>query len=167
LPTTFPDLIVIHLTNITEGRFAKAVLSRKPLFVIDSSKMSMMADTGADKTNYEDAIEEFERPFGTGRGPEKAFQFEDVANWLGGVVGDGLGGGGRNGLGFGSRRADHHSRELALHPPPQDTVRTLRLSLEELFAGGVKRIHVNRKLRNGQSEPITRDFIFKAGSKSG
>ncbi|PLW34446.1 hypothetical protein PCANC_05652 [Puccinia coronata f. sp. avenae] len=129
--------------------------------------MSMMADTGADKTNYEDAIEEFERPFGTGRGPEKAFQFEDVANWLGGVVGDGLGGGGRNGLGFGSRRADHHSRELALHPPPQDTVRTLRLSLEELFAGGVKRIHVNRKLRNGQSEPITRDFIFKAGSKSG
>ncbi|PLW24921.1 hypothetical protein PCASD_25437 [Puccinia coronata f. sp. avenae] len=164
-----------------EGRFAKAVLPRKPLFGIDSSKMPEKGDKGADKKNHEDAEEQFERLFGTTfgsgeadrerarrRGLENAFQLDDMANALGGVFGDGqLGGGDRNGLGFGSRRADHHSRELALHPPPQDTVRTLRLSLEELFVGGVKRIHLNRKLRNGQSELITRDLTVKAGWKAG
>ncbi|PLW54817.1 hypothetical protein PCANC_05653 [Puccinia coronata f. sp. avenae] len=139
---------------------------------------------GDDRPSHKETKERFEKLFGktrsgegagerAGLGSKKEVRFDDMVDGHGGIHVDLGGTNGRPG-GSGDRRtagADHDSRDeparSSPRPPPQDTVKTLTLSLEELFLGGRKQLTLTRTLRNGRPEVVTRNLDVKAGWKAG
>jgi DnaJ family protein B protein 4 len=50
-------------------------------------------------------------------------------------------------------------------PPPGEIVRPLALSLEELYAGGTKKLKITRHMRNGTQEERVLEVAYKPGWK--
>lgn len=82
---------------------------------------------------------------------------------MGGMGGmPGMGGGMPGGFGAGMDGGMGSSKP----PPPEEVVKTLGLTLEELYKGGTKRMRLQRRLRNGTQEPKELEVVYKPGWKS-
>lgn len=74
-------------------------------------------------------------------------------------MGGGFGGGMPGGFGEGGGASS------APPPPPGEIVRPLALTLEELYAGGTKKLKITRHMRNGGQEERVLEVAYKPGWK--
>ena len=81
---------------------------------------------------------------------------------MGGMGGmPGMGGMGGMPGGFGGEPSG------AAPPPPEEVIKTLALTLEELYKGGTKRLKLTRHMRNGGQEEKILEVAYKPGWKKG
>jgi DnaJ family protein B protein 4 len=73
-------------------------------------------------------------------------------------MGGGFGGGMPGGFGEGAGAS-------SAPPPPGEIVRPLALTLEELYAGGTKKLKITRHMRNGSQEERVLEVAYKPGWK--
>lgn len=83
-----------------------------------------------------------------------------------------MGGGGMPGMGgmgggMGGMPGGFGGEPQAAPPPPGEVIKTLSLSLEELYKGGTKRLKLTRHMRNGSQEEKILEVAYKAGWKAG
>jgi len=93
-----------------------------------------------------------------------AMNLDDVMGGMGGM--GGMPGGFASAFGAGSRPTNGR------HSPdddkiPDDVIKPLELSLEELYKGTVKRLRITRKLRDGRSAEKIHEVNVKPGWKAG
>lgn len=64
-------------------------------------------------------------------------------------------------------RHQHRQRPPSPHSPPSEITRPLKVSLQELYSGSVKRLKVGRRLLNGTTEDKVLEIQIHPGWKSG
>jgi DnaJ family protein B protein 4 len=78
----------------------------------------------------------------------------------------GMGGGGfPGGMPGGFGGMDSPGGGSSAPPPPGEIIRPLALTLEELYAGGTKRLKITRHMRNGSQEERVLEVVYKPGWK--
>lgn len=109
--------------------------------------------------------------FGGLGGMHGASMFDDDDMMGGGSPFSAFGGGmpsqmpGGMGMGGGPRR--HQTQPPPKSTAPSETVRPLKLSLEELYAGATKRMKVSRRNFNGSTEEKVLEIVVQPGWKEG
>jgi len=71
------------------------------------------------------------------------------------------------GMGAGASSRRHHTQPPPKRPAPSETVRPLKLSLEELYAGTTKRMKVSRRNFDGTTEEKVLEIAVQPGWKEG
>ncbi|KAG0150426.1 hypothetical protein CROQUDRAFT_652336 [Cronartium quercuum f. sp. fusiforme G11] len=85
----------------------------------------------------------------------------------GGMSDDFFGGGSSMPGSFGSHPTNGHSHQTPDDNGPEDVIRPLQLTLEELYKGVTKKLKVTRKLRDGRQVEKTCEVNVKPGWKAG